>query len=633
MAAMTLKIRHNGAVPTAAREEGIRMTKAKPTKLAKKWGTSRISPLIITSLFIAVAAQPIWAQDGAAQDEDDRRVRRLGDTVGDQQEYSLDFPTDLTAQQPVDTPDVKLPDAAQNERLQNLLIDLAYNPGDSKIETDLNALLDNVETQAQTALGDGNLVLATQLISVVRTLQPERPSVARMLQSIEQRRSINQLLTQGQTALQQDRLVAPEGDNAAAFFRQVLSQDSGNEAAQAGLQQIHQKLLSTALSLAEDLDFEGANGRLDQAASLNVNAAEVSATRQQVQEIGVQRAQQLQVSIGNAIDSGQFDQAESQLNELIALGGNANQVQRLRESLQDARVYGGFKPGQTFSDNFLSANGQGPVMVVIPAGSFSMGSPESEDGRISNESPVHRVSFGRGYALGQTEITVAQFRRFVELTGYRTDAERNGDTMIYDEESGRLTRARATWRENYSAQRAEDNEPVIHVSWNDASNYAQWLSEMTGRRYRLPTEAEFEYASRAGSQTVYWWGDGQPDSVLENLTGDRDISRSRRRWNDAFEDYEDGYWGPSPVASFQANPFGLYDINGNVKEWVQDCWHDTYVRAPTDGSAWVNQGCASRVVRGADWTSTPNMARSAFRITAGPDTRGARVGFRIARDL
>lgn len=609
------------------------MTKAKPTKLAKKWGTSRISPLIITSLFIAATAQPIWAQDGTAQDEDDRRVRRLGDTVGDQQEYSLDFPTDLTAQQPVDTPDVKLPDAAQNERLQNLLIDLAYNPGDSKIETDLNALLDNVETQAQTALGDGNLVLATQLISVVRTLQPERPSVARMLQSIEQRRSINQLLTQGQTALQQDRLVAPEGDNAAAFFRQVLSQDSGNEAALAGLQQIHQKLLSTALSLAEDLDFEGANGRLDQAASLNVNAAEVSATRQQVQEIGVQRAQQLQVSIGNAIDSGQFDQAESQLNELIALGGNANQVQRLRESLQDARVYGGFKPGQTFSDNFLSANGQGPVMVVIPAGSFSMGSPESEDGRISNESPVHRVSFGRGYALGQTEITVAQFRRFVELTGYRTDAERNGDTMIYDEESGRLTRARATWRENYSAQRAEDNEPVIHVSWNDASNYAQWLSEMTGRRYRLPTEAEFEYASRAGSQTVYWWGDGQPDSVLENLTGDRDISRSRRRWNDAFEDYEDGYWGPSPVASFQANPFGLYDINGNVKEWVQDCWHDTYVRAPTDGSAWVNQGCASRVVRGADWTSTPNMARSAFRITAGPDTRGARVGFRIARDL
>lgn len=606
------------------------MTKQKP----KQQINLRKLPYIFASLLLASPLYPLWAQDSDSQ-EDDRRVRRLGDTVSEQQEYSLDFPTDLTAQQPAaDTPDVSLPDPAQNEQLQNLLVDLAYNPNNQQIADDLNVLLDDVEQQAQSALDTGNLVLAVQLIQVVGTLQPERPSVARVMQAVEQRRSVNQLLTSGQSALQQGALITPENESAVHYFQQVLALEPGNAAAQAGIDQAHQSLIESALAAARDLDFEQAGSILDQAESINAsNAAAVTDARQQLQDIARQRSEDLQISVGQAIDAGEFDSAEEQLNELIALGGNEDQVQRLRESLQDARVYGGFSPGQTFSDNFASSGGQGPTMVVLPAGSFMMGSPDSEPARVTNEGPLHRVTFNRGFALSQTEITVGQFKQFVDATGYRTDAERGGDSTIYDEDSGRLTKSRASWKEAYAGQRADPNDPVIHISWNDASNYTQWLSEQTGRRYRLPSEAEFEYALRAGTQSLYWWGDNDPSDLVENLTGDRDMSRSRRRWNEAFEDYDDGYWGPAPVASFQPNPFGLYDLNGNVKEWVQDCWHDTYVRAPVDGSAWINQGCNSRVIRGGDWTSTPVMSRSAFRITASPDTRGARVGFRIARDL
>jgi formylglycine-generating enzyme required for sulfatase activity len=174
---------------------------------------------------------------------------------------------------------------------------------------------------------------------------------------------------------------------------------------------------------------------------------------------------------------------------------------------------------------------------------------------------------------------------------------------------------------------------VLHVSWNDAQAYVNWLARGTGKSYRLPSEAEFEYALRAGSTGRYWWGDGSPPGVVENLTGDGDDSRARRSWSVAFRKYTDRFWGPAPVASFDPNPFGLYDMGGNVGEWVRDCWHDTYIRAPADGTAWVNPGCSQRVIRGGYWASSPDQTRSAFRLFAKPDFHDARIGFRIARDL
>ena len=186
---------------------------------------------------------------------------------------------------------------------------------------------------------------------------------------------------------------------------------------------------------------------------------------------------------------------------------------------------------------------------------------------------------------------------------------------------------------DYEGKPAQPRDPVIHVSWNDAQAYVNWLATGTGKPYRLPSEAEFEYVLRAGGNTQYWWGNASPSKVVENITGERDSSHSRRFWAEAFPGYGDKFWGPAPVASFEPNPFGLYDMGGNVSEWVLDCWHDTYVRAPVDGSAWINPGCDQRVIRGGHWASLPNQTRSAYRRYAAPDYHDARVGFRIARDL
>ena len=335
------------------------------------------------------------------------------------------------------------------------------------------------------------------------------------------------------------------------------------------------------------------------------------------------------------IDDGRYDEAEDNITELVALGHDRERVESLQASLADARLYGSFEPGQTFRDDVSRLGRPGPEMVVIPAGSFMMGSPDDEDERMRNEGPQHRVTFDRGFALSRTEITVGQFSAFVRATGYRTDAEISGESRVYDIETGRMDQSSGVnWRLDYAGEDASDALPVIHVSWRDANAYAEWLSEETGRSYRLPSEAQFEYALRAGSQTPYWWGEGSPpDNDMENVTGDRDTSPTGARWNVAFRRYGDGHWGPAPAGSLMRNPFDLNDMGGNVMEWVDDCWHDSFVRAPSDGSAWVNPGCERRVIKGASWSSTPAMSRSAFRISSSTSSTDMRVGFRIARDL
>lgn len=143
---------------------------------------------------------------------------------------------------------------------------------------------------------------------------------------------------------------------------------------------------------------------------------------------------------------------------------------------------------------------------------------------------------------------------------------------------------------------------------------------------------------RVAGRTRRGWGQSfrpaqAPTRKVENLTGSGDRSPTGHAWAKAFQGYSDGYWGAAPVKSFLPNPFGLYDMSGNVSEWVEDCWHDNYMRAPTDGSAWVNPGCDERVLRGGSWGSAPDQDRSAYRMAAAADARSGRVGFRVARDL
>ena len=231
-----------------------------------------------------------------------------------------------------------------------------------------------------------------------------------------------------------------------------------------------------------------------------------------------------------------------------------------------------------------------PEMVVVPAGSFMMGSSASEKGRYDREGPVHRVTIAMPFAVGKYEVTFDEWDACVRsggCGGYRPD----------DRDWGRGRR------------------PAIYVSWEDARTYVDWLSRETGEYYRLLSEAEWEYAARAGTTTRYHWGD--------------DIGRNRANCNSKY--CGDSWDYTAPVGSFVANGFGLHDVHGNVWEWVEDCWNESYAGAPSDGSAWLSGKCAQRVMRGGAWGNRPGQLRAAIR---GWKTLGSLIiGFRVARTL
>ncbi len=595
--------------------------------------------LCLSSINTLAQEEGSSGEDSTPADQDapeERSVRRLGDVIGEgSSEFSMDIPQmDMPTAPVSEQPQVSLPDQAMDDRLQNILARRAFVPDNPEIEQELASLLDEVEAEARQALAAGDLELATRYANVIAEFDSERAVIPEVAAEVERVAEIGRLLGQADQALESGNLVTPADASAWSLYQQAVAIDSDNERASSGLSAVREQLLARIDDLIDDNDFEEAETLLSRAEEMQFEEQALAERRQNIAAAREDQKRALVNETRQAIDQGAFDRAEDLVNQLIGIGAGQAQIARLRSSLDDAVRYSGFEPGQLFQDGLDGADAYGPVMVVIPSGSFMMGSPESEDERVDNEGPRFRVTFERGFALSRNEITVGQFRRFVEATGYETDAEQSGASRIYMSGSGRVAeRRRVTWEDDYLGDRADESSPVIHVSWNDAAAYANWLAEATERPYRLPTEAEFEYALRAGSQSTYWWGNGSPDEVVENVTGDGDQFTDRRQWNLAFRRYEDGYWGPAPVGSFAENPFGLFDMGGNVMEWVQDCWHDSYVRAPDDGSAWVNPGCGRRVIRGASWSSTPMMSRSAFRISSQETATDARVGFRVARGL
>ncbi len=270
-------------------------------------------------------------------------------------------------------------------------------------------------------------------------------------------------------------------------------------------------------------------------------------------------------------------------------------------------------------------------MVLIQPGRFLMGSPDSEPERISSEGPRHGVAMPRPFAIGRCEVRVEEFRVFVDETGYLTEAERPGEDgkargcWIWVEAKQQVERdSRYNWRQPGFPQSEDD--PVVCVSWNDARAYAHWMSLKTGQHYRLPTEAEWEYAARAGTQTPFWSGDC--------------IHTDQANYDGNFDYHGCGaktgvYRRQTlPVGSLPANPWGLREVAGNVWEWVEDCWHENYQGAPVDGSAWGEAGggdCSRRVVRGGGWFDFPFWLRSADRDWFTADG-ASNLGFRLARD-
>ena len=237
--------------------------------------------------------------------------------------------------------------------------------------------------------------------------------------------------------------------------------------------------------------------------------------------------------------------------------------------------------------------GRCPEMVVVSAGSFTMGSPEGEEGRMESESPTHRVTFAEPFAVGAHEVTFDEWDYCVSEGGC-------GGYRAKDDGFGRGER------------------PVVGVSWDDAREYVTWLSQKTGRPYRLPSEAEWEYAARAGTSTPYHTGESISTSQA-NFNG-LSIGESRR--------------GKTlPIGTFPANAFGLHDVHGNAHEWVQDCWNGNYEGAPDDGSAWETGDCSLRIVRGCSYGDHPPCLRSAARGDIPKEVRSVPFGFRVARAL
>jgi formylglycine-generating enzyme required for sulfatase activity len=289
------------------------------------------------------------------------------------------------------------------------------------------------------------------------------------------------------------------------------------------------------------------------------------------------------------------------------------------------------RPGSVFQDC-----ADCPRMVVIPPGEFTMGSPASEAGRGVEEGPQRQVAIAQPFALGRTEVTVAEFRRFADETGYKTDAERDPRAQgcsgfIYADPAAASAEPPAvtSWRSPGLTQ--AESHPVLCVSWNDARSYAQWLSKKTGKRYRLPSEAEWEYAARAGSVTARYWGDDPVQAC--RFANVADQSRFQTWGFGQKHECTDGHYFTAPAGGYAPNRFGLYDMLGNAWEWTEDCWNASYAGAPQDGSAWLAGDCAQRVSRGGSWSTVPRFARSAARSKNTADSRDNLTGFRLARTV
>jgi formylglycine-generating enzyme required for sulfatase activity len=279
-----------------------------------------------------------------------------------------------------------------------------------------------------------------------------------------------------------------------------------------------------------------------------------------------------------------------------------------------------YKPGDTFKDCENC-----PEMIVVPPGEYLMGSPKSDKAQYQDEGPQHKVKIAKKFAVGKFEITRAQFAAFVKETGHDVG------NMCLTYEDG-VAKNRTSRNYENPGFKQEDTHPAVCVNWTDAKAYVRWLNtKITGAPYKLLSEAEWEYVARAKSKTAYHFGQEMID-ICSYGNGADQASLELMSWSN--NECKDGYVFTSPVGVFAVNDFGVHDVHGNVREWVEDCWHDNYHEAPTDGKAWTREGnCSMRVLRGGSWFFNPDFLRSAERSKNYTSFREANYGFRVARSL
>ena len=257
-----------------------------------------------------------------------------------------------------------------------------------------------------------------------------------------------------------------------------------------------------------------------------------------------------------------------------------------------------------------------PQMVVIPAGNFTMGSPDDEPKRVNEHEDQARVSIIKPFAVGVFAVTRGEFAAFASATNHKPDGGcyvRTGTE--WKEQPDR------SWRSPGFAQ--DHRHPVTCVNWNDAQAYVSWLSSKTGKNYRLLSEAEREYVTRAGTTTPFWWG-SSISADQANYNGSHTYGQGTK-----------GKWRQKTVRvdNFHANSWGLYNVHGNVWDWTEDCWNDNNNGNPGDGSARTTGDCDKRIVRGGSWAYSPDYLRAAFRYWNQPHNRNSGQGFRVARTL
>ena len=376
------------------------------------------------------------------------------------------------------------------------------------------------------------------------------------------------LLVECEAHLAAGRLSTGRGGNAVDCYEKVLSLDSGNREALSGLDRVMEEYGRRVRKALEEGRLERARGFLEKMSEVNAESLEVM---------------DLEDAIAEAEREAHEAERQAEERERKAKEAEERRAEAERKAEAEERRKRARRPGDTFRD----CPGC-PEMVVVPAGRFRMGSTSGYD----DERPVHEVTIARPFAVGVYEVTFAEW-----------------DACVSDRGCGGYRPGDDGW--------GRGKRPVMNVSWNDAQAYVRWLSEKTGKAYRLLSEAEWEYVARAGTTTNYWWGN--------------DIGRSRANCRGCGSRWDGRQ--TAPVGSFPTNPFGLHDVHGNVWEWVEDCWNGSYDGAPRDGSAWKSGDCDDRRLRGGSWNDLPRDLRSAYRDGL---TSGGRVvifGFRVARSL
>jgi len=337
-----------------------------------------------------------------------------------------------------------------------------------------------------------------------------------------------------------------------------------------------------------------------------------------------------EVKVKKAINSGDFDTATAYIRELLVIAPRSIKLKSIlrniekkkkKQLLQDTEI------GKIFRDVLKDGN-EGPEMIIIPAGSFRMGSIRHAREFFTGEYPIHKVKIDTPFAMTTKEVSVSEFATFIDAAGYQTDAEWQGGCGYWDEEW--KTDPEKNWNNPGFPQ--GNNNPVVCISWNDATAAARWLSKQTGHTYRLPTESEWEYAARAGKKGVTYWG-----SKFDNKCQYENLMDYDEKKGKTFFLCTDGYTYTAPTGNFITNAFGLYDMLGNVLEFTMDCFNENYRGAGNDGRAVSEGNCSHRMVRGGAWAlprgQSDEMATLTSRIPWVKNNSGYMIGFRLVREL